>query len=163
MAKSINLSVQPSDADQPLDLLEMADAEPETAAQPDGKLYVVEVGSDRVELTLEQLLELARLCLEAKLPAQDPEALLGGLPDLLEFVKNYPGVLEFPLEVEEQIRSGQKPLEAYRGYENAQLRRKLREMEQNEANGRSAIGSARSQADPNEWDDLMAVYNSVFK
>lgn len=167
MAKMIKPSAKPdASAEEPMDLLELTQAEPETAVEPnDGKRrYVVEVGTDRVELTLEQLLELARLCLESKLPAENPETLLGELPDLLDFVRQYPDVLEFPAEVEEQIRGGQKPLEAYRCYENAQLRRKLRELEQNEANRRGAIGSARSQADiGDEQDDLMAVYKSVFK
>jgi hypothetical protein len=133
------------------------------------ELYVVEAGGEKAELTIDQLMELARLCLEMKLPDSKTETgaangALADVPELLEFVKNYPDVLEFPSEVEQEIISGKKPLDAYRSYENEQLRRKLRALEQKEANKRGSIGSAKGDAGlDGGLDELMAVYNSVFR
>ncbi len=148
----------------PVDLLQM-DVD---GVEPEAKTYTVEVGEDAVELTLDQLLELARRCLELQIGGTQRQNVgddaLRDVPELLEFVQNYPDVREFPPAVEEQIKQGKHPLDAYRTYENAQLRSQLRAFEQNEANKQKSLGSARGEAGADEeLDALMAIYHSVFK
>lgn len=155
---------------EPVDLLSKDfQADGTSGADSGGKLYTVKTDTEEVELTIEQLLELARICLTANsgshsIAGDTAEASLSDVPELLEFVKNYPEVREFPPEVEKQIRGGKHPLDAYRSYENELLRNKLRAFEQNENNKKSSMGSVKSQAGAaDELDDLMAIYNSVFK
>ena len=153
----------------PIDLLDQEIFEGAESPAAEQELYVVEVNGEKAELTIDQLIELARLCLEMKIPNGQTEAgvadgTLSDVPELLEFVQNYPDILEFPSEVEQAILGGKNPLDAYRSYENEQLRRKLRALEQNEANKKSSIGSAKGEAGSDgELDDLMAVYNSIFR
>ena len=169
MAKT-KQATKPDDKNQgPLDLLDQGIFEEAEHPETEEELYVVEAGGEKAELAIDQLIELARLCLNMKLPDGRTETgaakgELADVPELLEFVKNYPDVLEFPSEVEQEIISGKKPLDAYRSYENEQLRRKLRALEQKETNKRSSIGSARGDAGlDGGLDELMAVYNSVFR
>lgn len=98
------------------------------------------------------------------LAGQEALAILDDVPGLLEFVRRYPDVLEFPEAVAERIRQGDSPLEAYRDYENADLRSRLCALEQNAANEKTAMGSARGAAGGEEGpDDLMSLFKTVFK
>lgn len=144
----------------PVDLLEM----PVEDAKATQQAYTVEAGGRTVELTLDQLLELATRCIEADLAGSGEESELSDVPDLLEFVKQYPDVREFPEPVAELIRQGKSPVEAYRAYENEDLRNKLRAMEQNAANQKTSLGSARGEAgDDDDLGEIMAIFNSVFQ
>ena len=169
MAKKTQATKPEGTNQEPADILGKEIIERDEHPAAGEGLYVVEAGGEKAELTVDQLIELARLCLNMKLPDGRTETgaakgELADVPELLEFVKNYPDVLEFPSEVEQEIISGKKPLDAYRSYENEQLRRKLRALEQKETNKRSSIGSARGDAGlDGGLDELMAVYNSVFR
>lgn len=159
---------------EPVDLLqETFAASDQKGFAADEHKYTVDVDGEQVELNLEQLLELARLCLTMQMQdngtmaatgmGTNGAAVLSDVPELLAFVQNYPDVREFPPEVEALIRQGKQPLEAYRSYENDQLRKKLRAFEQNDSNQKTSLGSVKGEADCDELDGLMAIYNSVFK
>lgn len=149
--------------EEPIDLLAVStEEESDTSGAPG--TYTLEVADKTLELTLDQLLDLAARCLEADMGREEGLGQLADVPQLLEFVQQYPDVQQFPEPVAEFIRQGKSPLEAYRAYENEELRGKLRAMEQNEANQKMSPGSARGQADGRrELDDMMALFQSVFK
>lgn len=146
--------------EQPIDLLAAGSGE----QGADEARYTVEAAGKTLALTLDELLELAARCIEAEQSPEGGVGVLQDVPELMEFVQQYPDVRAFPEEVAELIRQGKSPLDAYRRYENDDLRNKLRAFEQNEANQKTSLGSARGQADADdELQELMAIYNSVFR
>lgn len=149
MAKT---STKPAQDSVVIDLLAQPDDSETTGS------YTIEVGGKAVQLTMEELLDLATRCMEMQTGALDD------LPDLRDFVHNYPDVREFPEEVAEQIKNGMPPLDAYRAYENKQLRAQLDALTQSEKNVKTSLGSAKGEAgSDDDFDSLMAVYNAVFK
>lgn len=81
--------------------------------------------------------------------------------DLMEFVKAYPDVQEFPPEVLDDISKGQKPLAAYQAYENRQLKAKLAALEKNNDNRKKTAGSLKGSGTPEEADAFLAGFDSV--
>ncbi len=145
---------------QPIDLLQT-----EIGMEAPEKRYPITVGDKTVELNLEQLMELAKRCLEMEQPGGGSEKeLLKSVPELLEFVQQYPGVTEFPEEVVELIRAGKKPADAYKDFEMDGLRKKLSAFEKNDENKKKALGSAKGAAEnDSEYDELMSIYKKIFK
>ena len=105
--------------------------------------------------TAEEVLGLAQRCLDGD------QALLADTPLLAQLLEAYPDVRELPEQVEQDIRGGMTPLEAYRAYENSELRRRLAEAQQNGRNA-AAPGSQAGDADDDALDELMQAFNSVF-
>ncbi len=142
--------------------LNAANAAAETgipAIAPDAaKTYTIEVGDEEREMTIEELLDFAQQC------ANRIESENADLPDLQAFIKQYPGVTDIPDEVAQAMRGGKGILEAYREYENANLKNELSAIKKNESNRQKAIGSVRSDGGGDaELDELMRVFESVFK
>lgn len=91
-------------------------------------------------------------------------ASLGSVPELLEFVREYPDVTTLPDEVLEAVRGGKPLMRAYAEYENARLRDELAAHNQNRRNAERTPGSVGSSAgESSEIDELLAVFDSVFK
>ena len=116
------------------------------------------LGSDGTErgYALEEVLKLAQQALHAQ---EDP---LEDVPQLKALMDAYPELTALPQEVEEGIKAGKAPLEAYRAYENAQLKQQLAAMQQQEKN-RAVPGAQGGDAEEAELDALMAIFNSVFQ
>ena len=115
-------------------------------------------GSDGTERSyaLEDVLKLAQQALQAQ---DDP---LQDVPQLKALMDAYPDLTALPQEVEEGIKAGSTPLDAYRAYENAQLKQKLAAMQQQEKN-RAVPGAQGGDAEEAQLDALMAIFNSVFQ
>ena len=88
--------------------------------------------------------------------------LLADTPALQALLDAYPELTELPPEVEDAIRAGSSPLDAYRAHENRRLQQQLQAMQQREKN-RQAPGSQGGDAEEEELDELMAVFNSMFQ
>lgn len=79
-----------------------------------------------------------------------------------DFVREYPGVKEFPPEVVEKIRSGETPLNAYRAWENRELKMKLQAQQSNIANRQKTVGPANGNAAGEEGDDFLKAFLAEF-
>lgn len=78
--------------------------------------------------------------------------------DFMEFVKAYPDVREFPAEVIEAIKGGEKPLSAYRAYENRQLKAQLAALRQNEENRKKTPGSLSGEGPAPDADAFLSGF-----
>ena len=142
-----------------LDLLELE--LPNTGGKE--ALYPVEVGQAVRKLKLDELIEFAGKYLEEGSIGGEEEV-FKDTEEMLEFVKRYPEVTDFPEKVAEMIKGGKSPLEAYREFENQLLKERLQAFEKNADNRERSIGSARGEADSDdEFDELMKIYNAVFR
>lgn len=100
---------------------------------------------------------------EEKEKANGVDDLLSDVPQLAELIKEYPELTDIPKEVEQGIKAGKSPLNAYREYENQKLKEKLRAYEQNAKNGKSSIGSLGGDSVSDEdIDGLLRIFGSVF-
>ena len=91
-------------------------------------------------------------------------ASLGSVPELLEFVREHPDVNELPPEVLEKLKKGKKLMQAYAEYESERLRDELAAERQNRKNSERSPGSVSSAGgDDSELEELLAVFDSVFK
>lgn len=134
------------------------DAQTETPAGRVEQTYTIEVGDEKREMTIDELIDFAQKCANR---IESPNA---DLPDLQEFIKQYPGVTDIPDEVAQAMKGGKGMLEAYREYENASLKNELGTLKKNESNRRKSIGSVRGDGGGDaELDELMRVFESVFK
>ena len=79
----------------------------------------------------------------------------------IDFVRAYPDVKEFPLEVLTMLKQGLKPLEAYRTYENKQLKEALAMQGKKQQNLQSKVGSAGSEAEDEENDPFLVGFHSI--
>ena len=82
--------------------------------------------------------------------------------DLMDFIKAYPDVQEFPEEVLAAISKGEKPLYAYQAYENRQLKTKLAAFQKNEENKQKTAGSMKGSGTPEEADAFSSGFDSAF-
>ena len=122
------------------------------------KTYLIEIGGEQRELTIDELVEFAQQC------ASRLDMVNGDLPDLQAFIRQYPEVTEIPPEVESRIREGRSLLDAYREYENSKLRDELSAIKANERNRAQSMDSVRGDARGDaELDELMQVFEAVFK
>lgn len=143
------------------------------------KPYILSVDGRERRMSLDELLEFARECLENAKGGETPTEIgaesapgveveddetLKDMPELLEFVREHPDVFELPSEVVDKLKAGMKLSQAYAMYENEKLREQLSAVKQNERNAQTAPGSALGDAQGgSEVDELLAIFNSVFK
>lgn len=80
--------------------------------------------------------------------------------DFRDFVAAYPDVKEFPPEVAQAIRQGQKPLAAYQAYENRQLKAQLAAIRQNEENRKKTPGSMAGDGPAPDVDAFLSGFGS---
>lgn len=79
----------------------------------------------------------------------------------VDFVRAYPDVKEFPPEVLTMLKQGVKPLEAYRTYENKQLKEALAMQGKKQQNLQNKVGPAGSEAEDEETDPFLIGFHSI--
>ncbi|MEG0832827.1 MAG: hypothetical protein RR058_07565 [Oscillospiraceae bacterium] len=154
MATEKTMKAMLFDTEKPVDLLSKKNGE-------EREEYELNIDGKPVKLALEEILALAQDSAAKK----DGEAakLLENVPELEEFVQKYPDVLDFPKEVEEKIRRGKTPMQAYLEYENEELKRELSQSTLNQKN-KKVPGSAQGDAESeDETDELLRIFNAVFE
>ena len=80
-----------------------------------------------------------------------------------EFIREYPEVRDFPAEVKAAIEGGDTPLNAYRAWENRQLKLKIAAMEQAKKNAGKAVGPVTGDAPPEASDEFLSGFEAAFK
>lgn len=130
-----------------------------------GRVYTVEAGGKKTQLTLDELLLCAKCLLMKQGGAnggkteQTPPA----DAEFVRFVGKYPDVREFPQSVAERIVGGESPLDAYREYEIASLKARIAALEGNAENAVKSTGSARGDAADNELTELQSAFEAMFR
>ena len=81
----------------------------------------------------------------------------------LDFIREYPDVRTIPEEVMRDIAAGARPVDAYRAYENRQLKAKLQTFTQNEQNAKNSPGSMRGEVPPPDGDDFLAGFTAALR
>lgn len=82
--------------------------------------------------------------------------------DFCHLAQVYPEVNALPGPVLEAIGAGEKPLEAYRAYENSVLRQRVAAMEQNQRAREKAIGSLEGEGPGQGPDAFLTGFESAF-
>lgn len=82
--------------------------------------------------------------------------------DFCHLAQVYPEVRSLPGAVLEAISAGEKPLEAYRAYENNILRQRVAAMEQNQRAREKAIGSLEGEGPGQGPDAFLTGFESAF-
>ena len=81
--------------------------------------------------------------------------------ELQDFIRAYPDVKEFPEEVLDSIRKGEKPLAAYQAYENRMLKARLAAFEKNSDNKRRSPGSLAGSGSRENADAFSEGFDSI--
>lgn len=81
----------------------------------------------------------------------------------LELIREYPDVKSLPEEVMRDIAAGVRPVDAYRAYENRQLKAKLQTLTQNEQNTKNSPGSMRGEVPPLDGDDFLSGFTAALR
>jgi len=61
------------------------------------------------------------------------------------------------------IAAGVRPVDAYRAYENRQLKAKLQTLTQNEQNTKNSPGSMRGEVPPLDGDDFLSGFTAALR
>ena len=77
-----------------------------------------------------------------------------------ELVREYPDIKTLPDEVAQAVAAGERPLSAYRSYENRRLKNELAALRKAEENKLKSTGSLQGDA-PEEADDFLMGFNSI--
>lgn len=77
-----------------------------------------------------------------------------------ELIREYPDVKQLPEEVVQAITNGERPLEAYRAYENQKLKNELAVLKKSVENKQKSTGSLQGDA-PEETNDFLMGFNSI--
>lgn len=77
-----------------------------------------------------------------------------------ELIREYPELKSLPDEVAQAVAAGERPLSAYRSYENRRLKNELAALRKAEENKLKSTGSLQGDA-PEEADDFLMGFNSI--
>lgn len=136
--------------------------EGQPAKAPQEETVTLTVDGQEITLTMEQLVQAAVSGLSRRGEVIRMAGAAGQVPDgqvYANFIAAYPEVQpgDIPQEVWQDAQMEGSLVSAYRKYEIALLKAKLKALEQNEANQRQAVGSAAGDGQPVQLDPVVAA------
>lgn len=136
--------------------------EGQSAKAPEEETVTLTVDGQEITLTMEQLVQAAVSGLSRRAEVIRMAGAAGQVPDgqvYANFIAAYPEVQpgDIPQEVWQDAQMEGSLVSAYRKYEIAQLRARLKALEQNAANRRQAVGSAAGDGQPSQIDPVVAA------
>ena len=131
-------------------------------AAPEEETITLTVDGQEITLTMEQLVQAAISGLSRQGEMIRMAGAAGQVPDgqvYANFIASYPDVQpgDIPQEVWQDAQTEGSLVSAYRKYEIALLRAKLRALEQNDFNRRQAVGPAQGDGQPVQLDPVIAA------
>lgn len=136
--------------------------EAQPAPRGAGDTVTLTVDGQEITLTMEQLIQAAESGLSRRGEVIRMAGASGQVPNgqvYANFIAAYPDVKpgDIPQEVWRDAQMEGSLVSAYRKYEIALLRARLRALEQNERNQRQAVGSAAGDGQPAQLDPIAAA------